>query len=283
LQKEFHTIQFDNISKVIGFKNNKSHLFAAVNILRNHADLPLEQKAVVAQKILEGGKKANIGWSFGGNWNVLQAAFSWVTLAQDAQNELKAAVKAGEKQPDPIFIASLEELANEALFVEPATALANQWKQILRDRMDSTVRIVVNKVAFKQEQTLNKHVQAKHNGELEEALAKVRWDFIQALGDIPIPEGSTGCVSRVQAPSTRNNSKICLYRSILTYFSIEQARTSTSYGSSYYGYNALNSGQISIKLWRAQALTLNICSVIYHHWRAHIRDPTSHPLHVAPF
>jgi len=212
---------------------------------------------------------------------MLQAAWSWAAQAQDAQNELKAAVRAGEKEPDPVFIASLEELANEALFVEPATTLTNQWKQILRDRMDNTLRIVVNKVAFKQEQTLNKQLRAKHDGDFEEAFAKVRRDFIQALGEAPIPEGSTGCASRVQAPSTRNNSDMCLYRSILTYFSIEQARNSTSYESSYYGYNALNSGQISIKLWRAQALTLDICSVICCHRRTHIQKPTIHPLHVA--
>ena len=184
---------------MLAFKHNKSHLFAAVDILRKHTNLSPEQKEVVAQKILEGGKTANMGWGFASNWKVLQTAWSWVTQMQDAQNELRAAVRAGEKEPDPIFIASLEELAKEPLFVEPATALANQWKQILRDRMDNTIRIVVNRVAFKQEQTLNKHVQAKHNGDLEEALAKVRWDFIQALGDIPIPEGSTGCVSSVLA------------------------------------------------------------------------------------
>jgi len=236
LEETLNTAQFDNISRKPGFEHHKSHLFAAADILRKHANLSHEQKEIVAQKILEGAKKANIGWNLSGNWNVLQHAFSWVTRVQDAQKELKAAVKAGEKVPDPIFIASLEELANDALFVEPATALADQWKQILRDRMKHTIRAVVNKIFFKQEQTLNEQAPAKHNDELEEALAGVRWDFIQALGEIPIPKGSTGCVSGIQAPLRRISSEVCINRPILTYLSVKKTYTSTAY---YYASNPM--------------------------------------------
>lgn len=190
LQNEFNAVQFDNISKVIGFKHQKCRLFAAVLILQKHDDLSIEQKETIIRKILKNGRKANIDSVIGGNWNVLRPVAIWPTEAQD---ELQAAITAGEQVSDLTFIVSLEEIAKETLFVELATASANQWKLILRDRMDTAVRIATQKIASEQLQILTKQAQTKRDSDLQEVLTIARLQFIQALEDIPV---SAGCVSR---------------------------------------------------------------------------------------
>ena len=152
-----------------------------------------EQRETIVQRVLEsGGKHAEVGWSFKSHWNAFKTAWNWSTQVEDAQEELKRALKDASKAPDPEFIASLTTLATEPLFTEAAETLLNQWRQIMRDRSDTMIRVVSNKISHIQQTTLSKRASEMHKSELGTAVLTARRALFQALAVVTSQGGHLG-------------------------------------------------------------------------------------------
>ncbi|KAH7105371.1 hypothetical protein BKA62DRAFT_689459 [Auriculariales sp. MPI-PUGE-AT-0066] len=162
----------------------KARLFAAAKVLQAHPELA----------ILEGEKQANNGVFLPDQGRgMFSATWNWIQGVDSARDEVKSAIKGGEKIKDLDFLAMLHDLAANPLFTEHATVFMAEVTRALKEKADHVVKdIIARKISAAQQKALIECSSKELGDQLETKLISLRDQFVEAVSVAPAPKGSNG-------------------------------------------------------------------------------------------